>query len=126
MDREARAGYRVVGVVRLDGDAVGTLLLLAKLVKEAVLQERLQQTEGDALAVGELLVTKEGELYFAQIPLGVDLEGTLDDTLTGAVVTDRVGATWSLGVARQGRQISCDDALSFGFADVTDETACQL
>ena len=82
MDREARAGYRVIGVVRLDGDAIGALLLLTKLVKEAVLQEGLQQTEGDALAVGELLITKEGELDFAQIPLGVDLEGTLDDTLT--------------------------------------------
>ena len=68
MDREARAGYRVICVVRLDGDAVGTLLLLTKLIEEAVLQEGLQQTEGDALAVGELLVTEEGELYFAQIP----------------------------------------------------------
>ena len=35
------------GVVRLDGDAVGTLLLLAKLVEETILQEGLQQTEGE-------------------------------------------------------------------------------
>ena len=126
VDGEAGIGDRVIGVVGLHSDAVRALLLLTQLVEETVLQEWLEEAEGKTLALGELLISEEGELYFAQVAFGIYLEGALDDTLMGAVVTEGVGATWSLGVARQGSQIGGDDALGFGFTEVADQTACYL
>ena len=100
VDGETSASDGIVCIIRLDGDTVSPLLLLTKFVEETVLKQRLQQAKSKALTLTELLVSDEGELDFTEIPLGIYFEGALDDTLTGAVVTDRVGTTWCLGVAR--------------------------
>ena len=100
MNGETSVSDGIVCIIRLDGDTVSPLLLLTKFVEETVLKQRLQQAKGEALTLTELLISDEGELDFTEIPLGIYFEGALNDTLTGAVVTDRVGATWCLGIAR--------------------------